>query len=948
MLQRFILIIFCVLPVILSAQNARFTFVAQDEPLNVALQRLVNLTKLELAYDPDLVTSKRAFCLIRDALPEQLLQCVIKETGLDFYRLSSGTYVLSRSAKAEITYGAFYGQVEDADSGSPLPFASVLLADAGVGVQTNRDGLFSIPKLLPGEYNLLITYVGYKAHRQKISVPTDTQRPERIVLRPIPTPLLPVIIEGIQGILPTAQLGANKTFEEVFNRIPVSQAGQAWEATATLQGVRKDAFTSALHLQGGDSGDHQVLLDDTPVYTPPPLAQVIGPFSPYAIGQVTIQKAGFGVAAGSTLAGVVQYDHLLPIKEGRELTTHIEPLAAHVRYVHGKILQNKSWTVMAAARTALSPLVQPKTITHLLQEWSASDPLVASSSLLSQLQTPSVSTFIPNFDALNVANATSTVKPKVYFSDFHTALRVQWRGSNSIRTSLYRGKQAVSGHKDAFIEQADIVSNTGVVSANRTLDAGESYDWHTLAAQFKFQSILSAKSLFSLQLKLSQYDLDHQYSAPVNGLSNFSDALKADDINTLNRFNMSVSDGNKVSEKTAETVFEWFPEPKFRSSFRLGYTQNQSNLRYQNLPFRYNGSSNRWHGSMEQHFRFRQDFVIEGGLRGTFFMREAAFFPEPRLAVYWQPQITFGKKLVTRVAIGQYRQFVSQFDLSTYSTNSFLPSLRVWIPVDSPAATVYMKEPEVGDFPNGAAGLRIPGALHFASELLFEANHFWTIRMDVYHKELSNVALPNWRVLSDLLHDRPILNSDQSFELLSWGKGKATGAGILGTYQRQPWHLTFRYDWTKTRYLFPNRFNQTYQPAPWSTPHRTDARLVWQLRPDLTLLLRWQGEWGRTWGYRRIYYDDLSFLNPLLEKHGIDFQSPGKDQLPLFSQLDIGLAYLLTKPANFQFRFDVLNVTNRENIMDWQLIYSPLADKYDQKPRYLIPIMPSFSVRMLW
>ncbi|HRR07588.1 MAG TPA: carboxypeptidase-like regulatory domain-containing protein [Rhodothermales bacterium] len=947
MLQRFILIAFCVLPATLSAQNARFTFVTQDEPLNIALQRLVNLTKLELAYDPDLVLSKRTFCFIREALPEQLLECILKETGLDFYRLSSGTYVLSRSAKAEITYGAFYGQVEDADSGSPLPFASVLLADAGVGVQTNRDGLFSIPKLLPGEYNLLITYVGYEAHRQKISVSTDAQQPERIVLRPTPTTLLPVIIEGIQGILPADQLTVNKTFEEVFKSIPVSQAGQIWETTATLQGVRKDAFTSGLHLQGGDSGDHQILLDDTPVYTPLPLAQVIGPFSPYALGRVTVQKAGFGVAGGSSLAGVVQYDHLLPLKDGGELTTHIEPLAAHVRYVYGKIDPNRSWTVMTAARTALSPLIQSKTITHLLQEWSASDPLVASSSLLSQAPPPVIPTFIPNFDALNIASITSAAKPMVYFSDLHTAFRLQWRGSNTVRASLYKGKQAISGNREAFVEHSEITSNTGVVSANRTLDAGESYGWDTLAAQLRFQSILSAKSLFSLQLKLSQYNLAHQYGAPVNALSNFSDTIKIGDANALNHFNMSVSDGNKVREKTAETVFEWFPEPKFRSSFRLGFTQNRSNLRYQNLPFRYNGSSNRWHGSMEQHFRFRQDFVIEGGLRGTFFMQKAAFFPEPRLAVYWQPQIGWGKKIVARVAIGQYRQFVSQFDLSTYSTNSFLPSLRVWIPVDSPAATVYMKQTEISD-PTGASGLRIPGALHVASELLFETNHFWTFRIETYHKELSNVALPNWRVLSDLLHDRPILNSDQSFEFLSWGKGKATGAGILGDFKRQPWHLTLRYDWTKTRYLFPDRFNQTFQPTPWSSPHRTDARLVWQPQPTLTLLLRWQGEWGRSWGYRSIYYDDLSFLNPLLEKHGIDFQTPGQDRLPLFSQLDIGLAYLLTKPANLQFRFDILNVTNRKNIMDWKLIYNPLTNQYDKKSRYLIPFLPSFSIRITW
>jgi len=639
MFRRVIIVFFCTIPAFLTAQNARYTFIAQDEQLSISLQRLVNLTRIELAYDPELVAAKRVFCLIRDAQAESILTCVLRDTGLDFYRLSSGTYVLARSAKTELTYGTFYGQVEDEASGTPLPFASVLLADAGIGVQTNREGFFSIFKLPPGNYDVLVTYVGYTPHRQKIQVKTEYQAPQRIVLRPEPTPLLPVIIEGVHALTTDPTSSHSDDFSETLASIPTSSAHTTVEATATLQGIRKDAFTADIHLQGGDSGDHITLIDEAPVFLPLPIAQVIGPFSPYAIGRVNVQKAGFSVSSGSALSGIIAYEQILPLNQKPSFKVQASPLSAQSQFVMGKSFDFGELGFMATARTSLSSLIQPTKITNLLQDWSASDPLVASSARFSNNPETFSTSSRKNIDSLNIPSETPSIMPQLRFSDLHAALRIRWRNANTLKASFYRGGQAISGlpHEDTNMLSTENAS--GIVSANRALAFGESYQWSTFATQIKYQTILTSKSLITVQGKLSKYNLLHVYNAPVSSPIHLADALNNPTNHDFEAYAASVIDGNNIAEQTIETTYEWLPENRYRTSLELGFTRNESNLRYQNLPFQYTGSTSRWHGFVEQHIQIRPWLVIEGGLRGTFFMQNAAFFPEPRVALLWQPAI---------------------------------------------------------------------------------------------------------------------------------------------------------------------------------------------------------------------------------------------------------------------------------------------------------------------
>lgn len=63
------------------------------------------------------------------------------------------------------------GKVLDAKTGNPLTGASVWTENLGRGAVTDESGAFTITKLLAGEIQLRVSYLGFDAFRQTISVP---------------------------------------------------------------------------------------------------------------------------------------------------------------------------------------------------------------------------------------------------------------------------------------------------------------------------------------------------------------------------------------------------------------------------------------------------------------------------------------------------------------------------------------------------------------------------------------------------------------------------------------------------------------------------------------------------------------------------------------------------------------------------------------------------------
>jgi len=84
------------------------------------------------------------------------------------------------------------GRVFDAATRSPLPGATVYLANTTVGTAAANDGTFSLGPILPGKYNLIASMVGYRRFSKLVLIDGNDLAPITISLEPQAEELRPV------------------------------------------------------------------------------------------------------------------------------------------------------------------------------------------------------------------------------------------------------------------------------------------------------------------------------------------------------------------------------------------------------------------------------------------------------------------------------------------------------------------------------------------------------------------------------------------------------------------------------------------------------------------------------------------------------------------------------------------------------------------------------------
>ncbi len=66
--------------------------------------------------------------------------------------------------------GVLTGTITDASTGEPLPGANVLLEGTNRGASAGPDGQFEISGIEPGEYSVLVRFIGYRDYRQDVQI----------------------------------------------------------------------------------------------------------------------------------------------------------------------------------------------------------------------------------------------------------------------------------------------------------------------------------------------------------------------------------------------------------------------------------------------------------------------------------------------------------------------------------------------------------------------------------------------------------------------------------------------------------------------------------------------------------------------------------------------------------------------------------------------------------
>lgn len=928
-------------PQVVLAQGQRATLIHQGVDLRLALLELREKTQIGLSYRPELVADKKSFCVAQDEVPEELLRCILKDTGLDYIRRSSGTYVIQVALQQEPLFGQIRGKVTDAISGEPIPDAHVWLPYKSVGRLSSRTGRFVIADLEPGQYRVTVSFVGYRAETAVVIVPPDGEVVAEFKLAEEPRVFSELIVEGLQAQDRSQELGASEIDPSAFE----SSGGPTANTLRTLNGlmgVRVNDVTSEVHVQGGETGEHQFRLDGAPVFMPLSLAGLVGPYSPAAIKRITVHKAGFGVSEGSQLAGVIEAEHDVSYTVPREWDIQVDPLSLNTRLStpYGSS-DEYPHSFMFAGRVGLSGVYMPQKVQGVLDGWNQLDTFILTA--FSQENSP--------FDQFLFDSNFSLSQTEIGFQDIHAANRLRFGPLRNLHSSLYFGGRTLTS---TLTEQLDPTSDDAALLqstlSENAADApsvfADDYDWRNGVVQTRFESVLGARALTSVQVRGSFFDLDHTY--------------QASDTSFVPR-----DDQNQVQEYAAEATLDYALSDKqnLQVGLETALTRTKfSVLGTQPLPIQHQSDNWRMALYWAQYIDVRRWFSLELGSRLTYLPSRQTLYGEPRISLRLDGPTTRLGAIALRSSLGLYRQFVNQFDISSRSPLSLMPSNRVWLAVDST--------------------LSPPLALHATTEVLYQPNPEWTIRVEGFYKRQHHALTVDYAAAIP----EGITNLGQG-RFLNRTKGFTAGLAVELKRRLGPGQVSLRYEYTEAERKVDGWFGGEPLDVPWREPHRFEVGLDVVLLKNLSFVARGQGILGRSWGYRRAYYEYLGAYIPpypegistnqararyvqdvlvgelglstsrargianqvvqynLLEPASVDHE------LPEYLQLDLGIAYSLNlKTTSIQARFDAINVLDRDNIAEWQFVNNPTVTTgfLDLQSRKGLPFIPSFTLRVGW
>lgn len=868
--------------------DTSYTLVLRDVPLRQALDELVAATQVNLIYDSGLVGDQRIFCTGRDASPEALLQCILRDVPVDYVRTSSGTFVLIASVQRAPRRGQLAGRVVDGETGEPLPYAHVLLADASTGTATNEAGLFSFASLLPGPHRVVVTYMGYRTHAEQVWVAPDESVRTRIALNPDPVSAGPIVVTGLQQRLPSEGLGKGELDAGRMSQLNAIGTSDIARGAGGLMGVSRRSPLAELHIQGGSTGEHQVQLDGIPVRNPVSLGRLLGAFSPLAIGRFTVHKAGFGAQHGSHIAGLVEVEHDLKHPNDRYASLEVDPVSVNGRVQHPiQLPGGVTGDAMVAARSSTWDVYRDPALHELLTEWNTADAFLASQLIGREIQAADLE---PHRSQIGVS-----------FYDVHAATRLQLGPFHSIYASLYRGTNEIGA------DFRTLPADPG--DSARAVVTRDHYDWGNLGGQMRLEWLMGARAIGTVRLHGSRHASRYEYLA---GATEPSEPEVPDE-------------NNEVNEVGVEAALEYSLTAQHRVSGALEAVHTDSRFRADNgfiRPLAYANPS--WHlaGHLTGEHALGMQTTLEWGTRLTLVPERRTVYAEPRLALRYDRSESALGPYAARIAGGLYRQFTSRFDLSSTGPTSVVPSIRFWLPIDASTAP--------------------PMAYHAAADLLLMPAPRWTINAEGYYKGQPRIlALHYATLVGD--PEAPTLQTGAQSTFVTASQGYAYGAGLQVKYDGSRLHGALRYTLSHSRRQFPSRFGDGMEATPWNEPHRLALDLDVPVADGLNAHGSWKAVWGRSWAFRRAYYDYLTVGTPAAAFGDYAMEAPSSHTLSPLYRLDAGLSYTRDwGGVRVTARAHVINVLDRANAFDWRL--SPTDTGLDRSVRTLPGRRPVVSL----
>lgn len=200
------------------------------------------------------------------------------------------------------------GFVYEKETGEPVIFTNVYLKKTSIGATTDNNGYFVITQVPPGNYTLMVTYLGYDSLVMPITVKANEIINKKLYLTKASYNLDVVNISAErEEARQETKTSVIKITPKQLKQIPTI-GGQA-DLAQYLQVIPGVIFTGdqggQLYIRGGAPIQNKVLLDGMVVYNPFHSIGLFSVFETDIIRNAEVYTGGFGAEYGGRISSVM-------------------------------------------------------------------------------------------------------------------------------------------------------------------------------------------------------------------------------------------------------------------------------------------------------------------------------------------------------------------------------------------------------------------------------------------------------------------------------------------------------------------------------------------------------------------------------------------------------------------------------------------------------------------
>lgn len=337
----------------------------EDVPFEAALAEIARQGNFSLNYNRSRIPIDMKMSVrMEDVHALEALIYVMEKTGTELLVTSEGQLAIvpSHAPKSQQDTGTLSGFVRDRSDGESLPNATVAVAIEGyarMGTIANSEGYYAVPDIPAGTCVVTVSYIGYAAYRDTLSLAAGQELRQDIELTRQSV--------HVGGVVVTAKAGPaeNELRHQPsvvvmkmknLRQMPAMGEPDLLRSLQLLPGVQTASdYSSGLYVRGGSPDQTGIHLDQVRLYNPSHAFGIFSTFNPDAIKDVTFYKGAYPAQYGGNLGAVLDVQN----RDGnrRNFSTSGGVSLISSRLMTEGPLGNGSWMV-AGRRTYIDPMLR--------------------------------------------------------------------------------------------------------------------------------------------------------------------------------------------------------------------------------------------------------------------------------------------------------------------------------------------------------------------------------------------------------------------------------------------------------------------------------------------------------------------------------------------------------------------------------------------------------------